>query len=388
MKTQIVSKLIIAVLFLGTSFSVSSQDNSGKDSKKFQVSFVYPVGSNGQNSGQISNDFSFNVLAGYTGGVERFELGGIYNLVDGRVKGAQISGFGNAVRGDVNGFQLAGFLNTNKGMMEGVQIAGFSNLVLDDVEGIQIAGFLNTTRGSTDGLQLAGFLNIATFYSRGLQLAGFSNISGGTHGAQISGFVNRTGDLEGVQLAGFANRAKEVKGVQVGIVNIADSVSNGTQVGLVNISRNGILSPGLESDDVIPFGFAFRSGQEHFYTILSVGFKQDEYWALGAGVGSRLFFSDKSSAFLNPELRWQNLHKGKIRDMQNNNLVRLNFNFGYELSKHLYLTAGPSVNFFHTSNLDDNGHPRINLVNNPTLNERSSGNSYQLWIGYNIGIGF
>jgi len=380
MKTQIVSKLIIAVAFLGMSFNASSQETSEKDARKFQVSFVYPIGSNGQNSDEISNDISFNLLAGYTGGVESFELGGFYNLVNGRVKGAQIAGFGNAVRGDVSGFQLAGFINTNKGMMNGFQIGGFSNLVLDDVDGIQLGGFLNTTKGSMEGSQLAGFLNIATDYSRGLQLAGFSNIADGTRGAQISGFMNRTGELGGVQVAGFTNKAKEVKGVQVGIVNIADTVTTGTQVGLVNISKNGILSPGLESDDVIPYGLTFRSGQDHFYTILSVGFKQDEYWALGAGFGSRLFFSDKSPAFLNPELRWQNLHKGKIKDMENNNLVRLNFNFGYELNKHLYLTAGPSVNFFHTTNLDGNGQPKLDLVNNPALNEQSSGNSYQLWM--------
>ena len=388
MKTQIVTKVLMAVVVLSMGFAASSQGIDGKDVKKFQASLVYPIGSNGQNSPQISNDISFNLIAGYSGGVRSFELGGIYNVVDGSVNGAQISGFGNAVRGDVSGFQLAGFLNTNKGKLDGFQVGGFSNLIWDDVDGTQLAGFMNTAKGSVDGIQVAGFLNIATENVKGLQLAGFSNVANDTDGAQVSGFINRSGDLTGAQVAGFINKAREVRGVQLSVINIADSVITGTQVGLVNISKNGLLSPGLESDDVIPYGITFRSGQESFYTVLSIGLKQDEYWAIGAGLGSRLTFSQKSNVFLNPELRYQNLHKGKLKDYQNNNLVRLNFNIGYELNKHLYLTAGPSVNFFHTRNLDENGNPKINLVNSPALDEQSRGNNYQLWIGYNIGIGF
>ena len=272
--------------------------------------------------------------------------------------------------------------------MTRMQIGGFSNLIAGSVTGLQLAGFMNTAKGTVIGSQMSGFLNISRSNSKGLQLAGFSNILGGVQGAQVSGFLNKTEDVKGLQLAGFINKAKEVKGVQLSVINVADSVTSGTQVGLVNISKNGLLSPGLESDDVIPYGLTFRSGQDYFYTVLSIGVKEDEYWAIGAGFGSRLPLSKQAKAFVNPELRWQNLNKGKLKGYQNNNLVKLNLNVGYQLNNHLYLTAGPSVNFFHTTELDRNGNPKIDLVNNPSVDEQSRGNSYQVWIGYNIGISF
>lgn len=386
MKTQKLSQLIYAALFLLISFSGISQEASEKDSKKLQVSFVYPVGSNGHKSGQVSNDISFNMIAGYTGGVEAFELGGIYNIVNGNVTGTQISGFGNAVRGHVHGFQLAGFINSNKDFTQGIQIAGFTNLVADDVKGFQLAGFMNGNKGSVVGTQISGFLNMASADVDGFQLAGFSNFSSDIKGSQISGFVNKSGNLRGFQLAGFVNMAKEVKGVQLSVINLADSVISGTQIGLVNLSRNGFISAGLESDDVIPYGVTFRSGQEQFYTVLTLGLKEDEYWAVGAGFGSRLYLGQESSFFINPELRWQNINKDRIKGYQNNNLVRFNANLGYQFNN-LYLTAGPTLNFYHTRKLNGEGQPVIDLANKTILDRQSSGNNFQLWMGYNVGMG-
>jgi len=53
MKTQSLSKLIVSAALIVTGFSASSQEADEKDIKKIQVSFVYPLGSNGQNSGQV-----------------------------------------------------------------------------------------------------------------------------------------------------------------------------------------------------------------------------------------------------------------------------------------------------------------------------------------------
>lgn len=354
-------------MFVLVSFAGFAQESTY--SKTYQFSFVPPIGSNGSLSGETSNKVSLNLLSGYAYGVEAIEVGGIYNLVRANVNGAQISGFGNTVGGEVHGFQLAGFFNTNKGYVEGAQVAGFVNLTGDKVK----------------GLQLGGFSNIATA-TEGWQVAGFNNHAKETKGTQLAGFINTTGTLDGLQMAGFVNVAKKVKGVQFGVVNVADSVDSGVQFGLVNVSKNGFISPGMETDDVVPYRLVFRSGRERFYTVLSAGIKESKYWSYGAGFGSRLYLSEKRNLFVNPELRYHQINKG--RSVAENHLVKLNLNLGYQLFKHLYITSGPTVNFYTTKQLDQNGRPLIDIANSPSHDSQSGKNRYQLWVGYSIGIGF
>ncbi|MEP1095059.1 MAG: hypothetical protein ABJG78_08110 [Cyclobacteriaceae bacterium] len=358
---------IYCFTFLLVSFAGSAQESTY--SKTYQFSLVPPIGSNGPLSGETSNKISLNLLAGYAHSVEAFELGGIYNIVKADVKGAQISGFGNTVGGEVHGFQLAGFFNTNKGYIEGAQVAGFINLTSDKVKGFQVGGFSNIS-AAIDGWQIAGF----------------NNHTKETKGTQLAGFINTTGTLNGLQLAGFINVAKRVNGVQFGVVNVADSVESGVQFGLVNVSKNGFISPGMETDDVVPYRLVFRSGRERFYTVLSVGAKESEYWSYGAGFGSRLYLSEKRNLFVNPELRYHQINKGK--SVAENHLVKLNVNLGYQLFKHLYITSGPTVNFYTTKQLDQNGRPLIDIANNPSHDSQSGRSRYQLWVGYSIGIGF
>ncbi len=372
MKTQNHSFFIYCMLFLVISYVGVAQETSDRDVKMFQFSLVPPVSSNGPQNDQTINKISLNLLAGYAHGVEAVEVGGLYNFVKGNVNGAQISGFGNTVGGEVHGLQLAGFINTNKGYIEGAQVAGFINL----------------TSEGTNGLQLGGFSNISK-ETNGFQVAGFNNHNKKTKGTQLAGFINTTGDLDGLQLSGFINVAREVKGVQFGIINVADSVESGVQFGLVNISKkNGFISPGFESDDTMPYRLVFRSGLEKFYALLSAGIRVDEYWSYGAGFGSRLYLSKRRTTFFNPELRFHNINKGKLKANKNNHLVKLNMNFGYQAFKHLYITTGPSINFYMSNQLDENGHPVIDLKDNPSWDHRSGRNAYQLWVGYSIGIGF
>lgn len=403
MKTHKYSLLFFGILFLFL-FGAHAQETEDLNQKKFQFSLAPPVSSNGPQNAQTINNISFNLLVGHAYGVKSFELGGLYNILGGDVKGAQISGFGNTVGGNVRGFQMAGFINTNKGSIRGAQVAGFINHTSDKVQGFQMSGFININKKYVQGTQLAGFINLASDSTKGAQVAGFSNISQNTNGiqlagfnnhnketdgAQVAGFINTTGRLDGFQMAGFINVAKEVKGTQFGIINIADSIESGAQFGLVNISKkNGFISPGFESDDTIPYRLIFRSGQDKFYALLSAGIKVDEYWSYGAGFGSRLYISKKQTTFINPELRFHNINKGKLKANKNNHLVKLNLNLGYQAFKHMYITTGPSINFYMSNQLDQNGQPAINLVNNPSVDKRSGRNSYQVWLGYSIGIGF
>lgn len=227
------------------------------DTKLAQVSLIPFIGTNRKLSGSVDNTLSLNVLAGYSGGVNGFEIGGLLNIVRRDVHGSQISGVANIVGGNTKPFQLAGFFNLNSGSVTGTQISGFSNVVLDTLNGVQLAGFNNTLHGYMNGVQISGFNNVTTQNVDGIQLTGFVNvavkdvklgqISGfanycdNVNGGQISGFANYAkGDVNWGQLSGFANYGKSVKGMQIsGFANIsANEVAGGQLSGGFNYGES------------------------------------------------------------------------------------------------------------------------------------------------------
>jgi len=118
-----------------------------------QLSLLPFLGTNGKMSGQIMNKFSLNLIGGYTGGLNGFELGTVFNI-DKR---------------DVRSIQVAGLLNLVGGKVSGVQIAGYQNICKDTVSGLQISGVFNKAK-YLKGVQI-GLFNAAdssTGYSIGL----------------------------------------------------------------------------------------------------------------------------------------------------------------------------------------------------------------------------
>lgn len=187
--------------------------------RKWQISLVPNVSSNKDIAPIAVNNFSLNVLAGYSRGLEGFEIGGVANLESHDVKGMQIAGFTNLVGRHTKGVQVAGAINHTMRTLEGVQIAGFGNTVWDTLSGVQIAGGANVVKGGMKGLQISGGCNVATQ---------------DVDGTQISGGINITPkDVKKAQIAGGVNYGRKVSGAQIaGGVNIAlDSVGGG-QVGL------------------------------------------------------------------------------------------------------------------------------------------------------------
>jgi hypothetical protein len=238
--------------------SKTISDNLIIHNKKLaQISFIPYIGTNRQLSGSVDNTLSLNVIAGYSGGVNGFELGGLLNIVKRNVDGSQIGGFANIVGGDTKYFQLAGFFNLNSGSVTGTQIGGFSNVVLDTLNGVQIAGFNNTLHGYMNGVQISGFSNITTQNADGIQLtcfvnialkdvelgqiSGFANYCDNVNGGQITGMVNiAKGDVNWGQISGFANYGKSVTGLQMsGFANIsANKVSGGQLAGGLNYGKS------------------------------------------------------------------------------------------------------------------------------------------------------
>src|SRR5690606_29938632 len=106
----------------------------------FQTSITPGLSTHGSLSGQVINNFSINLLGGYTSGVNGVELGGGFNINKRNVDYLQVGGVFNLVGGSVHG----------------VQLAGGSNTVLDSVKGLQMGGLYNSVKGSMQGVQMAG----------------------------------------------------------------------------------------------------------------------------------------------------------------------------------------------------------------------------------------
>ncbi|MEJ0055139.1 MAG: FecR domain-containing protein [Bacteroidota bacterium] len=83
--------------------------------RDIQISFLPFLGSNGALSGNVINNYSINMLGGYSLGTRQIELGFIVNIDRGDVSWLQIAGFGNLVGKNVYGVQASGFFNVNGG---------------------------------------------------------------------------------------------------------------------------------------------------------------------------------------------------------------------------------------------------------------------------------
>lgn len=347
-----------------TSLEASSDSSGDEDGdilkRPAQVSFIYPLGTNGVESYRYSNSFSLNILAGYAGGLEGFEVASFSNLEKSDVKGFQAAGLTNISGGALKGVQVAGLTNVARERSTGLQAAGLINLVSDTANifqsgglvnivagrnfGAQFAGLANVTSGSMIGPQASGFINIASGYTRGVQIAGFSNVTvKAIDGIQISGFLNYARQCYGAQI-GFINKSGNVKGSQIGFLNIADSVG-GVQIGFLSIARKGYRRLELSGSESIHSSLTFKTGTSAFYNILTVGLRQAKsqlWWSYGYGVGTELKLAPRLP--LNIELVAHQINRMGYGTEYLNMLNRVKVTVGFQLKKHLTLFAGPVWN--------------------------------------------
>ena len=405
--------------------------------RPYQVSFVPGMSSNGKLNSQVVNNFSFNILGGYSGGVNGFELGGLFNIdkkdvrfvqiggllnIDGAsftgvqiggihntvldsVNGFQVGGIGNFVKRNVNGWQIGGIYNHTGGSFKGAQLSGFANFVgkaftgmqgsgnynvaANAFTGAQIAGWGNFSRGYTVGAQLAGNVNVNWKDMKGAQVSGLFNLNGRhIQGAQVSGLGNvNGGTLNGIQLSSLFNYTKKLKGVQIGLVNIADT-SDGYSIGLINIVFKGYHKLSLYTNDALPFNGAFKTGNSKLYSILlasvSVGYgtdSLDKAWGFGYGIG-REFPIAKKWAF-NTEITSQHIYLG---DWDHLNLLnRLSFHAHFKLGKYVSLFAGPAFSLYYSD--QEVKHDGFKTDIAPSGHFKF-GDKMKGWFGFNAGIDF
>lgn len=324
-----------------------------------QVSFVPFVGTNGMLSGNVTNEYSLNILGGYSFQNTKLEVGGIFNANRANVSGVQLSGVLNLVGGGVDGLQAAGVANINGKSSTGVALAGVFNLHGEDHSGLRAAGVFNYGHKSTSGLsmagvlnhqngiceggQIAGALNVAANDVLYGQLAGALNVAAGDVGVgQLAGALNLcAGEVNGVQISGGLNVAKKVNGAQIGLVNIADSVG-GIPLGLLSYVHKGYHHAEVSTDESFRINVAFHTGVRALYNIFAAGVNPEKslVWYYGYGLGTSPKLGEKVNMNIQLTANWIN-EEGPVKF---NLLNRLQVGVDYRFSKHFSFFAGGVLN--------------------------------------------
>lgn len=374
-----------------------------------QFSLVPFIGSNGGLSGNVINDYSFNVFGGYSLGNRKLEFAGLFNAIRGDVKGFQFAGLANGVMGKVNGFQFAGLGNLTGETVDGVQFAGLANVTFKNSTGAAFAGLGNVTGGSQRGVHAAGLFNVATESSGPAQLAGFFNLTEGDfsgaqlaggvnvvtdngRGAQVAGLVNISADsFTGVQVSGLLNLAKDFRGVQISFLNFSKTM-RGMPIGFLSFVSKGYHKLEISADEVFYNNIAFRTGVRQFYNILTVGAKPDTYkgeqtlWTFGYGVGTAPKIS--KWLYLNFDLTSNQIVHGKIEKI--NLLNKLYTGLDFQITRNFSVTAGVTLNA-QITDPQYVGYPEIfsdytpNIVEERTFRDDLN---MKMWWGGKIGVRF
>lgn len=373
-------------------------------SRQFQVSFLPYIGTNHKLSGNVYNNYSFNIFGGYARGVNILEIGGFFNIDKENVKGAQFSGFFNLVGDSVKGIQAAGFFNVTGKSMEGVQLAGFMNINRGSLEGISGAGFLNSNNSKVNGLQLAGFMNSANdsltglqgagFMNQaknvnGLQLAGFMNVCNNIKGLQGAGFLNKASNVDGIQVSGFLNRAKHVKGSQLAIINISDSC-DGIPIGFLSFAKSGVHQLEISGDELFKANIGFRTGVPEFYNILNVGIDGsagEPLWSFGYGLGTSFPIKNKLRSDIT--LTTNHVSRGAFKASESE-LYKLYWGVEYKFKKKFSIAAGPVLNLYVSDTYSADYLSKYSNVAPYSIYEYTTDNGFNLkgWVGGKVSIRF
>jgi len=303
--------------------------------RPWQVSLLPRLSTNGRLNSQVINNFSLNVLGGYSGGTRGFEIGGLFNIDKKDMGYVQVAGLSNLVGGDVTGVQVSGLNNTNLRDFVGVGAAGIVNYQHKNLTGIQLAGVYNHVGEHTKGIQVAGVANFTNRTIKGMQIAGVANIS--------------TRQTTGMQISGLFNYTRKLKGVQIGLINVSDT-SEGYSIGLINIVAKGYHKLSISTNEVTDLNVAFKTGNRKFYSILLAGYNtpvEQQLFSFGYGLGSEIQMGKKFS--LNVDLTGQYLYKGTWD--YSNVLSRINPALTFRITKFLSVYAGPSYSIY-VSNQD------------------------------------
>lgn len=337
--------------------------------RPIQGSIIPGLSTNGKLNSQVINNVSLNMFGGYSGGVDGFEMGGLFNIDKKNVQYVQLAGLFNSVGGSVRGIQLAGLSNTVLDSLKGAQLGGITNYVRKGFIGWQLGGIYNHVGESMKGWQMAGITNFTNHKTEGAQIAGIANIS--------------SRQVNGVQIAGIFNYTRRLKGVQFGLINVTDS-STGYSIGLINIVLKGYHKLSLSSNEVLSVNAAFKTGSSKLYSILLAGANVDtnkKAFSFGYGFGSDLSLNKRFS--INPEITSQYLYLGTWDYL--NLLNRVSVLFTVKFGKYFSLYAGPTYSIFVSDQKSAVPGYKYNIPFD-TFHKNEFSSRVTGWVGWTAGI--
>lgn len=392
LKMKTFSILSVVMILVSLGLITKAQDVQETKTRTFQISFVTPLGTNGLDAWNITNNFSINLYAGYNGGLDGVELSGFGGMLKNDMIGTQISGFGNIVMGTGKGFQGAGFFNYSNEYFNGVQVGGFSNIIKDNATAWQFSGFTNVTSGKMNGGQISGFGNYSKGNTNG-QATGFANINiGDIKGFQIAGFANvNTERTEGVQIAGFTNYTKKLKGVQLAPFNYVDSLEKGLPIGVFSIVKNGYKTIEISTNETLYGVASYKTGTKKFYNIISLAasYKNDMIlWGWGYGIGTMMQL--KNDWDLAIELLSYQINEDEWFTEALNQNNKLLVTTSKKVSENLHVFGGISWNVNVSETVDHDGDAFKSSITPWNVFDKTYGNdtNVKMYPGFTAGIRF
>ncbi|MCT4623577.1 MAG: hypothetical protein N4A46_08140 [Schleiferiaceae bacterium] len=366
--------------------------NAQNDTVVAQFSVLPGLSTNGDSASKITNHLSFNLFAGYNGGVEGAEIAAIANINNYNVTGLQIAGISNVNKAEATALQVSGIFNYTEKEFKGFQVSGISNMTKSRFEGLQASGIFNHTQEMI-GAQITGITGNAKDVT-GLQLSGLASNARRVRGLQVSGIVNRSYRTQGMQLAALVNVTERLEGVQLGLINYSGSGHRGVPIGFISIARNGYAAVDFSFNEIMPLTLAVKTGVNPFYNVFlaSSNFEEDNLlWTVGYGLGSRILVGNVLA--LEFELTASHLSKEQFTQ-ELNALGRFNFNLAFDIGGFMEMYVGPSVNAYFTQvynpDTDKFGHDIApgQLFYEEIVYDYDKPTLIQAWIGAQVGMRF
>ena len=360
---------ILLSLFLCLSISYASDHLKVRP---FQLSFGYPIGTNGLNAFEYSNVLSFNVIYGMNGGLDGVEFGSVFNYIHHNANGVQISGAANIVRKYSNGIFITGAANLNLGPVKGVDIAGGLNLSGGHADGFFVAGGANIHLKTLDGVAIAGGVNMALGDAEGFTIA------------PVNLFFQ---DYFGVQI-GVVNMVNRMDGLQVGVVNIVNDGTEALPIGLFSFVKNGYFDLELNANELSYLNANFKMGVPRFYNVYSVGysvFQDAPVFRYGIGIGTSQPVRYRHRVAF--ELMQEQVVHNWNWDNNLNMLTSLHMDYRIRLGDSFTLVGGPSCNVFYTDQLSE-GDPSVMRIPRTFYEYEWTNSKLFAWFGWKLGFSY
>jgi hypothetical protein len=306
---------------------VNAQNVRDSLSRKFQFSILPFLGTNRLLSGSITNDYSVNLLMGYSGGVQKLEVGSLINGVRNNVRGLQLAGVGNIAGGKVLGGQIASVFNVAGSVKSGIQVSGLFNIIIKESGGWQIS-----------------FLNFAHNVVKG--------------------------------------------GKQIGFINIADSTET-TPIGFLSFvgNSNGYKRLEVSVDENLTGGFVFKTGVQKLYNILVLHYnftRKQEIFGIGYGIGRA--YKLGNAWMMNTDLTANILIEYDEISPNMASLYKFDIGFEKQIARNVAITFGPSIKLLEINDYDISTRQVSPFYKIPNYQTLSSSATARLWIGFQMGL--